>query len=105
MEKITIRQYETLQIPVTIDDDTAEDITLTVWDDNDIILKQVATFVNGEATIDCDIITQPIGMYSYSLTVNFSTGEIDTLPDVTECNGDCSFPEFEICEGTPQEDS
>lgn len=103
MDKITVRQNETFQLPVTIDDDTAVDVTLTVWNDEGVIISEPADFVNGEATIDAGIITQPIGIYEYSLDITFSTGEIDTLPDVTNCAGDCSFPEFEICEGTPEE--
>lgn len=102
MDKITVRQNETFQLPVTIDDETAESVTLTVWNSDGVIISEPAEFVNGEATIDAGIITSAIGLYQYSLDFVFSTGEIDTLPDVTNCDGDCSFPEFEICEGTPQ---
>jgi len=103
MDKITVRQGETLQIPVTIDDSTATTATLSVWDDEGVvIIEETGTFVDNETTIDAGVITQDVGEYNYGLQIEYSDGEIDSLPDSAGCDGDCEFPVFEICEGIPE---
>lgn len=92
---ISVRQGETFQLPITVDDETALTVTLKVWGDTEII-NETANFVDGEATIDTGVITQDIGDYNYSVTVTYSDGTIDILPD--NCDN-CEFPSFEICEG------
>lgn len=98
MNKITVRQGETFQLPVTIDDDSAESVALKVWSDSEIINVE-EVFVSGEATIDAGLITDEIGEYSYSITITYSDGAIDILPDVNNCSS-CEFPIFEICQGS-----
>lgn len=97
MNKITVRQNETFQLPMTVDDSSAQTVTLKVWGDSEII-NETVTFVDNEATIDADLIESPVGVYNYSITVTYSDGVVDILPDVTGCT-DCKFPEFEICPG------
>lgn len=97
MDKITVRQGETFQLPITIDDESAETVQLKVWGDSEII-SETESFINGEATIDAGIIEDSAGTYSYSITVTYSDDAIDILPDVADCE-DCSYPVFEICEG------
>ena len=95
MIKITTRQNETFQLPVTIDDESAKTVTLKVWGATEII-NEAMDFVDGAATIDVGIVTYPIGTYHYSITVEYLDGVIDILPDSIR---DGEFPEFEIYSG------
>lgn len=101
MDKISVRQGETFQLPVEIDDTTAQTVQLLVWNDTLTIINETEPFNDGKATIDAGIITSDVGVYSYSVTITYSDGVVDILPDVNECTG-CDFPEFEICEGNPE---
>ena len=101
MDKISVRQDETFQLPVEIDDDTALTVQLLVWDDTSTIIDETENIVAGEATINAGIITDAVGLYKYSVTITYSDGVVDILPDVNECT-DCDFPVFEICEGNPE---
>lgn len=101
MDKISVRQRETFQLPVEIDDDTAQTVQLLVWDDTSTIIDETENIVAGEATINAGIITDAVGLYKYSVTITYSDGVVDILPDVNECT-DCDFPVFEICEGNPE---
>ena len=94
---ITVRQDESFELPITIDDGSAVTAQLKVWGNTEII-NETATFVGGEATIDAGIITADVGTYNYSVTIVYSDGKIDILPDVTDCTS-CEFPTFEICPG------
>ena len=103
MDKISVRQGETFQLPVEIDDTTAQTVQLLVWNDTATIIDETEPFNDGKATIDAGIITDAVGLYKYSVTITYSDGVVDILPDITECT-DCDFPEFEVCEGNPVED-
>lgn len=99
MDKITVRRNETFQRAVTIDDMSAQTIRFDAFSDTSVVITASANFTDGTATIDAGLITAAIGVYNYSLTVTYSDGRVDILPDVANCNGDCSFPVFEICAG------
>lgn len=102
MDKISVRQGETFQLPVEIDDTTAQTVQLLVWNDTLTIINETEAFEDGKATIDAGIITSDVGMYNYSVTITYSDNVVDILPDITDCT-ECEFPEFEVCEGNPQE--
>ena len=101
MDKISVRQGETFQLPVEIDDTTAQTVQLLVWNDTLTIINETEPFNDGKATIDAGIITSDVGTYNYSVTITYSDGVVDILPDVNECT-DCDLPVFEICEGNPE---
>lgn len=103
MDKISVRQGETFQLPVEIDDTTAQTVQLLVWNDTATIIDETEPFNDGKATIDAGIIASDVGLYSYSVTITYSDGVVDILPDITDCT-ECDFPEFEVCEGNPVED-
>lgn len=102
MNKISVRQGETFQLPVEIDDASAQTVQLLVWDDSNTIIDETVSFSDGKATVDAGIIIAPVGIYSYSVTITYSDGVVDILPDVNECT-ECEFPVFEVCEGNPEE--
>lgn len=98
MRALKYRQGETMQLPITIDDESAETVNLTVWNEASTVYDLTETFVDGQATIDGGVVTGDLGDYSYKLTITYSDGVIDILPDISGCET-CSFPKFEICEG------
>ena len=102
MNKISVRQGETFQLPVEIDDTSAQDVQLLVWNDSNTIIDETVSFADGKVTIDAGLIAAPVGLYNYSVTITYSDGVVDILPDVNECTG-CEFPIFEVCEGNPEE--
>ena len=104
MDAITIRQGETLQIPVTINDTSAETVRFVVADENGAIViditenftvadnKATATILTNETLIET-------GEYSYQLVVTYSDDVVDILPDASECQGDdCELPKLIVCE-------
>lgn len=102
MNKISVRQGETFQLPVEIDDASALTVQLLVWNDTTTIIDETVNFTEGKATVDAGLISAPVGVYSYSVTITYSDGVVDILPDVNECT-ECEFPIFEVCEGNPEE--
>ena len=101
MDKISIRQGETFQLPVEIDDASAQSVKLLVWNDTTTIIDETVSFSDGKATIDAGLISAPVGLYNYSVTITYSDGVVDILPDVNDCT-ECDFPIFEVCEGNPE---
>lgn len=97
--KISVRIGETFQLPARTNDPSAASVTLKVWDDSGEKLTVTENFVDGQATLDAGVIALAIGTYKYLLTVTFSDGTIDKLPDAEECSGKCEVPEFEVCTG------
>lgn len=100
---ITIRQGETLQIPVTINDTSAETVRFVVANEGVIILDITEPFTVGEgkatATISTDDTLIETGEYPYQLVVTYTDGVVDILPDPNECSGDdCELPKLIICE-------
>lgn len=101
---ITIRQGETLQIPITINDTSATTVRFVVADSTgSLIIDATENFiVEGEKAIatvstnDTDVAT---GDYTYQLIVTYSDGIVDILPDPDDCqDGDCELPKLIICE-------
>ena len=100
MDTITIRQGETLQIPIEADDSTAVSVQFQVVKDGIIYLDVLENFVDGKATIFTNDTLLEIGTYEYIITVTYEDGVVDILPDPDECEGDdCDFPEFVVCKG------
>ena len=100
MDTITIRQGETLQIPIEADDSTAVSVQFQVVKDGIIYLDVLENFVDGKATIFTNDTLLEIGDYEYIVTITYEDGVVDILPDPTDCvDGDCDFPAFIVCKG------
>lgn len=104
MSDITVRQGQTFELPVKVDDASATDVTLDVWNEDGTIITATANFVNKEATIEGGVIVDEVGDYSALVTINYSDGAIDILPLQTGCSdgNPCKFLTFQICEGLPE---
>ena len=100
MDTIKIRQGETLQIPIEADDSTAVSVQFQVVKDGIIYLDVTESFVDGKATIFTNDTLLEIGDYEYIITITYSDGVVDILPDPDDCDGDdCEFPDFIVCKG------
>ena len=97
----TVRKGETLEMSGRTNDPSVTTVTLKVWDDTGVKLTVPATFVDNKATIEAGTITLPIKDYQYSLTVAYSDGKTDILPNPEYCDGsdDCAFPKLTVCSG------
>ena len=96
---LSYRRLETMQLPVSADDTSAQTVRLVVTKSGTTYIDQTKTFVNGEATLLVPQLNIPIGVYEYTLTITYSDGVTDILPDTTDCeSGDCTLPKFTVCQ-------
>lgn len=101
---IKIRQGETLQIPVTINDPSAESVRFVAASQSgevvlDITEQFTVTDNKATATIFTNDTLIPTGDYSYMLVVTYADEVVDILPDSSECSGDdCKLPLLIVCE-------
>lgn len=101
---IKIRQGETLQFPVSVNDTSAESVRFVAADEAGIIVLDITepfTVVDTKATatIKSNETLLAVGEYKYQLIVTYADDVIDILPDASECdNGDCELPKLIICE-------
>lgn len=103
MDNIALRRGETLELTITADDLTADTILFTAANDDGIVISETANFstVDGDrvATIKTDDTLIDVGEYSYMLTITYSDGVVDKLPDADSCEDDgCDLPTLTICE-------
>lgn len=97
MNEISIRQGETLQLPIKADDDSAISVTFQVAKNGTIFIDETENFSNGKATIITNDTNHAIGEYEYMLTVEYPDAT-DKLPDPEACeDGECDLPKFIIC--------
>lgn len=101
MKAIKVRQGESLTFAFKYPND-ADSVTFTVWDDEGTVIDVTETFTANVANFDIEAIIADVGTYNYGFTLNFASGNTNQLPDIKNCKGDCSFPEFIICEGVPE---
>jgi hypothetical protein len=103
---ISIRQGETLQIPVVADDITATTVRFIATQEGVIVYDLTETFsvVDGKAnaTIRTEDTFIETGEYEYMLVVKYSDGTTDILPDTENCiDDDCELPKLIMCKGLP----
>lgn len=84
----------------TVEQADSESISATflaVFEDNTI--TDTVDYVNGKAVFDFNAPdTSIVGVYSYQVSENFTSGSPDIYPNLDGCDGDCDFPTLEICE-------
>lgn len=100
MNNITVRRGESLQLPITIDDESAVNVTLQIIKDDTEVVRITEYFVDKNATIFIEEVIIPVDEYKYMLTVVYSDGVIDKLPDISDCHDSgCDLPNLIVCEG------
>lgn len=109
MDDIVVRKGEVFDISIIADDNSATTVTFTASKDNAVTINETESFVENpetelmEATIRIDTGSLALGDHSYTLTMNYSDGAVDILPDPDECAGGCDLPTLTIC--TSNDDS
>jgi len=104
MEDFTVRRGEIFDFGVVADDLSAVSVQFIASKNNVVYVDETETFNDdGEATIRIDTNDLPLGDYLYSLTITYSDGTVDILPDPEDCDGDCDLPVFTVC--TSNDDS
>lgn len=103
---ISIRQGETLQIPVVADDITATTVRFIATQEGVIVYDITEPFTVADTKANATIITNDtyieIGEYEYMLVVEYSDGTVDILPDTEHCTDDnCELPKLVVCKGIP----
>jgi hypothetical protein len=102
-DNISIRQGETLELNIIIDDPHAVEVKLLVGDDDGTIIESVGMFatIDGETsatiTVPAAQTNQDVGEYEYMLMITYDDGVIEKLPDGDCCDEDCGLPTFSIC--------
>lgn len=99
MSTISVRQGSVFQVPITIDDETAQTVNFSAWSGDTVVIDETESFVLGEATITATA-DLDIGEYKYLLTITYLDGLIDVLPN-DDCEG-CTPPVLDVCEGVPE---
>lgn len=98
MENISIRQGETLELTVECDDESAVSVRFLATQEGVPYIDKTAQFVDGVATIRTDDTGHPLGDYKFTLTMLYSDGVVDILPDASDCGDNCDLPTLTICE-------
>lgn len=103
MDTITIRNGASLSLQVNTDDDEAQSVAIIVKDTVNAasyLIFETANFTANVANLEISAAQTNItpGDYIYQLTVTNSDGTIEKYPDVANCDGDCDFPEFIVCD-------
>lgn len=99
MDNMTIRWGSTLPLTVTNDEDGASTATLTVSQDDTVVITKVASFVDGEADLTLSAVQTQLtpGVYDFMIKVVYDDGTIEKYPDIEGCS-DCSLPTLEVCD-------
>jgi hypothetical protein len=98
MENISIRQGETFEMGIECDDTSALSVRFLATSEGVAYIDEIEQFIDGQATIRTEATNIPLGDYEFTLTITYSDGVIDILPDSSECSGDdCALPVLTIC--------
>lgn len=101
--EIKVRQGESLSFNFNYDNE-ADSVTFTVWDDEGTVeIQENEPLVDGVAAFNIEAVDLPVATYNYGFEIAYSNGNTKQLPDSTDCDGDCEFPELVVCEGIPEE--
>lgn len=99
-----IRQGETFEVTLTDEDLTAQDVILTVSEEQGAIRLQAAALyetVDGKriATVSFTDPSLEVGEYRYMYTINYSDDHVEKFPDISKCEDDnCELPKLIVCE-------
>lgn len=97
-DNMTVRWGATL--PLTLfNDEEADTATITISQDDSVVLTKTSPFVDLEAdlTLDADETELTPGVYEYMITVVYDDGAIEKYPDTEGCT-DCDLPTIEVCD-------
>lgn len=99
MKDLTVRWGATLNITIENDEDTADTATLTVSQDDTVVITKTASFVDGSADVSLDADETEItpGEYEYMIKVEYTDGTVEKYPTYDNCT-DCELPKIQVCD-------
>lgn len=104
MNNISIRQGETFEVGIRADDSSAVSVRFQVAKDDVIHIDETATFLEKKASIRTNETDLPLGEYEYMITVVYSDGFIEMLPDPEKCaQGIEELPKFTVSKSISQD--
>lgn len=98
MRDMTYQQGETIRLTVTVEEEGAETAEFVANDGTVDVINSLASFDGLTADISTSDTDITPGSYNYYIRVTWDDGTIDILPDTSNCDGECEFPQLIICE-------
>lgn len=102
---IKIRKGESVPLTLTSKDETAISVQFLASDSDDqIVINESASFsdVDGKRiaylVLSSDDTDLDVGEYKYMYVITYPDDIVRKLPDVSNCEGDCTLPTLTICE-------
>lgn len=106
MKPISIRYGETLNVPITVDDDSAVSATFYVGKPGETPSITASTALverSGEFDITDTDTRIPLGEYYYQITVTTSDGKVDKYPKPEDCE-EHGLPKFTVHEALDEQE-
>ena len=103
MNDMNVRWGATLPLTLT-NDEEADTATITISQDDVIVLTKSASFVDLEAdlTLTAEETELDPGVYDYMITIEYADGTIEKYPDIEGCD-DCTLPTLTVCDTNDNE--
>lgn len=99
MDDINVRWGATLPLIVTNDETGADTATITISQDDMVVLTKTASFVDEEADLTLTAVNTQLTprVYDYMIKVVYDDGTIEKYPDIDGCS-DCDLPTLTVCD-------
>jgi hypothetical protein len=98
MRDLKIHQGESIREKVMVDEADAVTAEFIATDGVTNIIEITANFVGLAAYLNTNQTIVPVGSYDYYYRITWGDGSIDILPDTSNCEGNCTFPQLIVCE-------
>lgn len=98
MEDMSIYQGETLRQTVTVEEEGAVTAEFIATDGTTNVLETIANFEGLTADLTTNDTAINPGSYDYYIRITWDDDTVDILPNLSECEGECEFPQLIICE-------
>lgn len=98
-DNMTVRWGATLPLTISNDETGADTATITISQDDTVVLTKTASFTDLEADLTLSAVQTQLtpGIYDYMIKVVYDDGTIEKYPDVDNCS-DCDLPTLEVCD-------
>lgn len=98
MDDMTIGQGETIRQTITVEETGAVSAQFVAVDGANSITSDVVSFDGLTADVTVTDTNKPVGSYDYYYKIIWDDDSVDYLPDFSECDGDCEYPQLVVCE-------
>lgn len=98
MRDMTYQQGETIRLTVTVEEEGAATAEFVANDGTTDVITSIANFDGLTADISTSDTEVNPGSYNYYVRITWDDDTVDILPDTSNCDGECVFPQLIICE-------